>query len=103
MSDGNILYGSYESASVMQIYENVLSKLKGNDVCLYMDDENKAMTKMACSEFTVASKEEAKESKKSDSEESEKKSQAKESSDSEKARKQTARKRENERHSGYRH
>ena len=85
MSDGNILYGSYESASVMQIYENVLSKLKGNDVCLYMDDENKAMTKMACSEFTAASKEEAKESKKSDSEESEKKSQAKESSDSEKS------------------
>ncbi len=51
MRDGNTLYGSYESAGVLQIYESVLTKLKGNNVCLYMDEENGAMSKISCSEF----------------------------------------------------
>lgn len=51
MRDGNTLYGSYESASVLQIYDSVLTKLKGNNVCLYMDEENGAMSKISCSEF----------------------------------------------------
>lgn len=51
MRDGNTLYGSYEAAGVLQIYESVLAKLQGNNVCLYMDEENGAMSKIACSEF----------------------------------------------------
>ena len=51
MRDGNTLYGSYESAGVMQVYESVLSKLKGNNVCLFMDEENQAMSKISCKEF----------------------------------------------------
>ena len=51
MRDGNTLYGSYEAAGVLQIYESVLAKLQGNNVCLYMDEENGAMSKISCSEF----------------------------------------------------
>lgn len=57
MRDGNTLYGSYDSVGVLQIYENVLTKLKGNNVCLYMDEENGAMSKISCSEFSSSNDE----------------------------------------------
>ena len=54
MRDGNTLYGSYDSVGVLQIYENVLTKLQGNNVCLYMDEENGAMSKISCDEFAAS-------------------------------------------------
>lgn len=56
MRDGNVLYGSYDAAGLLSAYDSVLKELKGTNVCLYLDEENSAMSKVSCSEFKTSEK-----------------------------------------------
>lgn len=58
MQDGNTVYTSYDDISMMAKYQAMLTQLKGESVCLFLDAEHSAIDKVDCSTLFTKSKEE---------------------------------------------
>lgn len=48
MQDGNVVFSSMDDLVMMTHYEDMLSQLKGQSVCLLLDKDNSAINKVAC-------------------------------------------------------
>lgn len=58
MQDGNIVYSAMSSLSMLSNYQAMLTQLKGESVCLFLDAEYSAIDKVDCQEFTRTNDEE---------------------------------------------
>lgn len=52
MRDGNAVYSEFSSLSMLKKYQAVLTKLNGVGVCLFLDQENRAIDKIDCADMT---------------------------------------------------
>ena len=48
MQDGNSIFVSYKGIALLSHYKDVLKPLKGNHVCLWIDETTKAISKKDC-------------------------------------------------------
>lgn len=59
MQDGNIIYTNLKSIKMLSKYQTVLTKLKGQSVCLVLDSTHSAIEKVNCEDLKPKQKEEA--------------------------------------------
>ncbi|MGM9946973.1 OCRE domain-containing protein [Floccifex sp.] len=57
MRDGNSIYSSFDSLSMLTKYSLVLTQLKGTSACLLLDLEHNAIDKISCTDITTNRKE----------------------------------------------
>ena len=53
MQDGNSVFVAYQGIALLTHYKDVLKPLEGNHVCLWIDEETKAIAKRACPSETA--------------------------------------------------
>lgn len=58
MQDGNIIYTNLKSIKMLSKYQSVLTKLKGQSVCLVLDSTHSTIEKVNCDDFTSKKKDE---------------------------------------------
>ena len=55
---GNIIYTNLKSIKMLSKYQSVLTKLKGQSVCLVLDSTHSTIEKVNCDDFTSKKKDE---------------------------------------------
>ena len=58
MQDGNIVYTNLKSIKMLSKYQSVLTKLKGQSVCLVLDSTHSTIEKVNCEDLNTKKKEE---------------------------------------------
>ena len=58
MQDGNIVYTNLKSIKMLSKYQSVLTKLKGQSVCLVLDSTHSTIEKVSCEDLNSKKKEE---------------------------------------------
>lgn len=58
MQDGNIVYTNLNSIKMLSKYQSVLTKLKGQSVCLVLDSTHSTIEKVNCEDLNSKKKEE---------------------------------------------
>ena len=58
MQDGNIIYTNLKSIKMLSKYQSVLTKLKGQSVCLVLDSTHSTIEKVNCEDLNSKKKEE---------------------------------------------
>lgn len=58
MQDGNIVYTNLNSIKMLSKYQSVLTKLKGQSVCLVLDSTHSTIEKVSCEDLNSKKKEE---------------------------------------------
>ena len=69
MQDGNIVYTNLKSIKMLSKYQSVLTKLKGQSVCLVLDSTHSTIEKVNCDDLNQKKKVEKKAEKKEDTSE----------------------------------
>ena len=69
MQDGNVVYTNLKSIKMLSKYQSVLTKLKGQSVCLVLDSTHSTIEKVNCDDLNQKKKVEKKAEKKEDTSE----------------------------------
>ena len=83
MQDGNVVYTSLSSLVMMAKYQAMLTQLKGENVCLFLDASNSAIEKIDCSNISNSKKKKKKKKEEKKEETSEESSSETNTSDEE--------------------